>query len=80
MYRKYNLLYIYIYNDRQYIQLQLLYTSIYQILLYMKGQPSHNDGKSERVVSRKNEDGSFYFALNHNEITSIKDKKHKTTT
>ena len=46
----------------------------------MKGQPSHNDGMSERVVSRKKEDGSFYFALNHNEITSIKDKKHKTTT
>ena len=46
----------------------------------MKGQPSHNDGKSERVVSRKNEDGSFYFALYQNEITSIKDKKHKTTT
>ena len=46
----------------------------------MKGKLSHNDGKSERVVSRKNEDGSFYFALNLNEITSIKDKKHKTTT
>ena len=46
----------------------------------MKGQLSQNDGNSERVVSRKNEDGSLYFALNHNEITSIKDKKHKTTT
>ena len=46
----------------------------------MKEQLNRKDGKSERVVSRKNEDGSFYFALNHNEITSIKDKKHKTTT
>ena len=42
----------------------------------MKVQPSHKDGKSERVVSRKNEDGSFYFGLNHNEINSIKMTKY----
>ena len=56
-----------------------LYINMTDFTLHER-QPSHNDGKSERVVSRKNEDGSFYFALNHNEITSIKDKKHKTTT
>ena len=77
MYRKYKLIYRYI-NDRQYIQLQLF---IYEHnRFYFAWKDSNNDGKSKRVVSRKNEDGSFYFALNHNEITSIKDKKHKTTT